>query len=235
MSIDKVYPSFDAAVADVPDGAVIMLGGWGSTGDTAMNLLKALAKQGAKELTIICNNGGIADLRGWKQGAKEWIDAAILHQNKQVKKVIASVPLTAWPGLRGIVYNRWKAGEFEVEVVPQGTLAERMRAGGAGIGGFYTPTATGTALAKGKETRIIDGKEYVLESPLKADFGFVRAQKADKYGNLFYHLAMRTFNPLVAAASKIAIAEVDEIVEPGDLAPDMVHTPSVYVDRIVKK
>lgn len=230
---NKIY-SLEDAVKDIPNGAVIMVGGIGGPGDVPQNLLRALAQHGAKELTVIANSGGLTDTAMWRPGNKDWIDNAILYEKRQVRKLISAVPFTIWPNITGRAFKQWKAGELELELVAQGTLALRIRAGGGGIPAFYTPTGVGTALEQSKEKRTINGREYLLEYGLTGDYALVRAHKADKLGNLVYRLAMRTFNTLVATACKTTIVEVDEIVEPGELDIETIVTPAVYVDRIVK-
>lgn len=218
----RIYPSAEAAVADIPDGATVMVGGFGVTG-LPFTLIKALADQGAKNLTLIANSAG---------GRLPDIDLTLLVKNGQVRKVIASYPV--YSGRVSAFEERHLRGEIELEMVPQGTFAERIRAGGAGIPAFYTPTGAGTKLAEGKESRIFDGKEHVLEYALHADFALIRAHCTDKMGNLIYHRAARNFNPLMATAANITIAEVDEIVETGTIDPEAVVTPGIYVDRIIK-
>jgi 3-oxoacid CoA-transferase subunit A len=218
----RIYPSADAAVADIPDGAAVMVGGFGVTG-LPFTLIKALADHGSKNLTLIANSAG---------GRLPDIDLTLLIKNGQVKKVIASYPV--YSGRVSAFEERHLRGEIELEMVPQGTFAERIRAGGAGIPAFYTPTGAGTRLAEGKEVRVFSGKEHVLEYALHADFALVKAHRADRMGNLTYHRSARNFNPLMATAANITIAEVDEIVETGDIDPEAVVTPCIYVDRIVK-
>lgn len=213
--MNKVYPDAESAIFDIKDGAVIMCGGFGLCGNPE-NLIAAVNKKGLKNLTIISNNCGV-DNEG----------LGILLASKQVKKMIAT-----YVGENKIFEQQFLSGELEVELNPQGTFAERLRAGGAGIPAFYTPTAVGTMLTEGKETRVFNGKEYVLETALTADFAFVKAWKGDKWGNLIYRKTARNFNPIMATAGKITIAEVEELVEVGDLDPDMIHTPGIYVKRI---
>ncbi|MBI2528517.1 MAG: 3-oxoacid CoA-transferase subunit A [Candidatus Rokubacteria bacterium] len=215
----KVYPSPGGAVAGIPDGASIMVGGFGGSG-VPEALLAALAETGAKRLTFINNNAGLMEGGGIET----------LVRNRQVQKVICT-----FPGQRkqGAVEEQFLRGEVDIETLPQGTFIERIRAGGAGIGGFYTTVAVGTPLAEGKERRIIDGREYVLELPLHADFALVRAHRADRFGNLAYRYAACNFNPTMAAAADVTIAEVAELVEPGEIPPDQVRTPGIYVDRLV--
>lgn len=204
-----------ATIDDIPDGAVIMAGGFGLCGNPE-NCIAALREKGVKNLTIISNNCGTTD-----------DGLGILLQNKQVKKMVSS-----YVGENKEFERQFLAGELEVELVPQGTLAERIRAGGAGIGGFYTPTGYGTQVAEGKETRVIDGVHYVFERPLKADFTIIRAWKGDKAGNLVYRKTARNFSPIMATAGRITIAEVEHLVEVGELDPDEIHTPQIYVQRI---
>ena len=219
--MNKVYATAAEAIADVEDGAVIMFGGFGSAGSPT-NLILALAEKGVKNLTAISNNIGLGD------------KLDVLVQNKQLKKFIGSFPIRATSNRRDWLFEAFKAGEVEVEVVPQGTLAERMRAAGAGIGGFYTPTGVGTVVAEGKEERVIDGVRYLLEYPLRADFAFIKAYKADTLGNLVYRMSTRNFNPVMATAARITIVDTEEIVQPGELDPEAIVTPGIFVDRIVK-
>lgn len=213
----KVYANAEEAVADVFDGAFTMFGGFGLCG-IPENLIRALHTKGVKDLTVVSNNCGVDDF-----------GLGVLLQNRQIKKIIAS-----YVGENKTFERQMLSGELEVELVPQGTLAERIRAGGAGIEGFYTPTGVGTVVAEGKEVREIGGRLCVLERPLKADFAFVKAWKGDTSGNLVYRLTARNFNPMIATAGKITIAEVEELVEPGELDPDSIHTPGIFVQRIIK-
>lgn len=215
---NKCCPSADAAVADVPDGATIMFGGFGFCG-IPEGLIEALGRRGVKNLTGISNNCGLGG-RG--------VD--ILVRNRQIRKMVAT-----FPAQREVTpfEEQYLAGQVELELVPQGTFAERIRAGGAGIGGFYTKTGVGTPLAEGKERRVIGGEEYVLELPLRADFAFIHAYRGDPCGNLVYRGVARNFNPDMAPAAQITIAEVEELVEIGELHPGAVVTPGIYVDRIV--
>lgn len=217
----KIYSTADQAIAGIPDGATIMVGGFGVTGVPA-TLILALARQGARDLTIIANSAG---------GRNPDTDLSRLVVNGQMKKLIASYP--AYRD-RVVPFEEWYLqGKIDLELVPQGTFAERIRAGGAGIPAFYTPTSAGTHLAAGKETRLIDGRECVLEYGLRADYALVNAFKADMMGNLVYHRAARNFNPVMATAARVTIAEVREIVPTGRLDPESVVTPGIYVDRIV--
>ncbi len=217
--IDKTYQNTAAAVADIPDEAVIMVGGFGDSG-VPENLIRALAGQGVKNLTVISNSAGSQE-RG----------IAMLFRNNQIKKLYASFPV---PGASDAFEERLKAGETELELVPQGTIVERMRAAAAGLGAIFTPTGVGTPVAEGKEVRRINGREYVLELPLAADFALIEAQKADRLGNLVYRLAGRNFNPVMAAAARVTIAEVEEVVEVGNITPEAVVTPGIFVQRVVK-
>ncbi len=215
--MNKVFPSAEAAIFDIEDGASILSGGFGLCGNPE-NLIRALHQKGVKDLTIISNNCGTDEY-----------GLGILLQAGQVHKMVAS-----YVGENKNFERQFLSGELEVELVPQGTLAERIRCGGAGIPAFFTPTAVGTMLAEGKEVRVFDGREYVMERGLRADFAIVHAWKGDRYGNLVYRKTARNFNPLVAAAGLITIAEVEHLVEPGEIESDLVHTPGIYVDRVVQ-
>ena len=214
--IDKVVASAEEAVKDIPDGATLVVGGFGLCG-IPENLINALVKRGVKGLTCVSNNAGVDD---WGLG--------LLLQTKQIRKMISS-----YVGENGEFERQFLAGELEVEFCPQGTLAERMRAGGAGIPAFFTPTGFGTVIAEGKETRDFDGRMYVMERGIVGDFSLVAAQKADRYGNLVYRKSARNFNPMAATAGKICVAEVEELVDVGELDPDCIHTPGVFVHRVV--
>jgi len=215
--MNKVLPSADEAVKDIPDGATVMSGGFGLCGNPE-NLISALHKKGVKNLTIISNNCGTTDL-----------GLGILLKAKQVKKMVSS-----YVGENKEFERQFLSKELEVELNPQGTLAERIRAGGAGIGGFFVRTGFGTQIAEGKETRKIDGHDYVLETPLVADFTIVRAWKADKWGNLQFRKTARNFSPMMCMAGKVTIVEAEQIVEVGEIEPDHVHIPSVYVHRVIQ-
>ncbi|MFT0851706.1 3-oxoacid CoA-transferase subunit A [Achromobacter sp. F4_2707] len=217
--MQKIYESADEAVSFVEDGATILVSGFGDIG-LPFELLHALARTKVKGLTIVSNNAGTGEL-----------GLSRLFKNRQVSKLIASFP--SQPDSLHY-YDAYEEGGVELELVPQGTLAERIRAGGAGLAGFFTPTGYGTELAQGKETREVNGKGYVYEEALTGDFAFIRAHLADAYGNLRYRLASRTFNPIMAMAARNTIAEVGTIVPVGDIGPDDVHTPGVFVDRIVE-
>ena len=233
--VNKVFADFGKAVADIPDGATIMIGGFGHAADKPQNLIAALRDQGAKGLTIIVNGAGVSGSLGiGSLGGKPFVDEEILVVNRQVKKAVCSVPASLVMSKPGAFEKQYLAGEAELEYVPQGTLAERIRAGGAGLGAFYTPTGVGTLVETGKEKRMIDGREMLLEFALRADYALIRAYRADTMGNLVYRGIMRSFNAVMAAAAKVAIVEVDEIVEAGALDPEMVVTPGLFIDRIVE-
>lgn len=232
----KVYSDGPAAVKDIPDGALVNIDGFAGPGGMAHYLMVALRDQGAKNLTIISNTAGIARVVDFgSPPGKIPIDHSILVENGQVKKAIASYPVSPRASRPSAFEVAFQKGEVELEVVPQGTLAERLRAGGAGVAAFYTPTAVGTLLAESKELRIIDGKEHVLETGLKADFCLIRAHKADTLGNLIYNGTSRNFNASMAPAATVTVVEVDEIVEPGGLNPEEIVTPGIFVQRIVRR
>jgi 3-oxoacid CoA-transferase subunit A len=212
----KIFASAEEAVADVQDGATLVVGGFGLCGNPE-HLIAAVLARGVKGLTIVSNNCGTTD-----QGL------GVLLQARQVRKMVAS-----YVGENKEFERQYLSGELEVELVPQGTLAERCRAGAAGIGGFYTPTGVGTQVAEGKETRVIGGREYLLEMPIKGDFALVKAWRADTWGNLVFRKTARNFNQPMAGAAKVTIAEVEEIVPVGALDPDQIHVPSIYVQRLV--
>jgi 3-oxoadipate CoA-transferase alpha subunit len=217
--IDKFIASAEAALADVPDGATVMIGGFGNAGMPAQ-LIDALIAQGARHLTVVNNNAGNADA-----------GLAALIGAKRVRRIICSFPrqTDSWH-----FDKAYRAGEIELELVPQGTLAERIRAAGAGIGAFYTPTAFGTGLAEGKETRRIGDRDYVLEYPIHADFALIKADRADRWGNLTYRLTARNFGPIMAAAAKCTVVQVRETVQLGELDPEIVVTPGIFVHRVVR-
>jgi len=215
--VNKVVASAAEAVARIPDGASIMMGGFGLCG-IPEHLIGALHRQGTRDLTVISNNAGVDDF-----------GIGLLLKARQVRKMIAT-----YVGENKEFERQFLTREIEVELVPQGTFAERIRAGGAGIGGFFTPTAYGTLVAEGKETRVIDGKPHVLEPPLRADFAFVKGWKGDRVGNLVYRRTARNFNPVMATAGKVTIAEVEHLVEPGEIDPDPLGTPGIYVQHILR-
>ena len=219
MAINKIMSNFEDAVAGVKDGSTILVSGFGGAG-MPTELLNALRDQGATDLTIVSNNAGVG---------REGI-SGLLSEGK-IRKVICSYPRS---GGSVIFEEMWAAGKVELEVVPQGTLSERIRAAGAGIGAFYTPTAVGTQLAEGKEVREINGRLQVLEYPLKGDVAFVLAKKADRWGNLTYNKSARNFGPVMAPAADLTIVQVHEIVELGTLDPETIVTPSIFVNRVVK-
>ncbi len=230
----KVFRSAADAVADIPHGAAVMLGGFGGPGGMAHNLVLALRDQGAGGLTVISNTAGIARVAnfGTPSGFTA-IDHSILVENGQIRKAVASFPVSPSPSRPSPFEEAYRAGKAELELVPQGTLAERIRAGGLGVAGFYTPTGAGTPIAEGKETRTLDGREYILERALRADYALLRAHKADTLGNLVYRGTSRNFNATMAPAADVTIVEVDEVVQPGDLDPQSVVTPCPFVQRIV--
>jgi 3-oxoacid CoA-transferase A subunit len=223
----KQFENFAAAVADIPDGSVIAFGGFAGPG-TPYNLIRALLAQGAKRLVCIANTTGGAHL-------PRMPDLGMLVENGQVAKVVCSFTAPGRPTDTLPFTAAYERGEVEAELVPQGTLAERLRAAGCGIPAFYTPTAVGTELAEGRETRVFQGREYLLEHALPVDFAFVRAHRADAAGNLQYRLAQRNFNPLMAMAAQVVVAEVEEELLPaGALDPDAIHTPGILVQRLVQ-
>lgn len=232
---NKIFASINDAVADIPDGAAIMVGGFGHASDKPQNLIKALRDQGAKSLTLIANSsGGAGKLGIGSLGGKPFIDEEILVENRQVRKAVCSVPASLVMSKPSAFEKQLLAGEVELEYVPQGTLAERIRAGGAGLGAFYTPTGVGTLTEEGKEKRVIDGKEMLLEFALKADYALIKAHKADKMGNLVFRGITRSFNAIMATAAKVTVVEVDQIVEPGEIDPEHVVTSAIFIDRIVE-
>ena len=217
--IDKIVASCEAAVADVPDGATVMIGGFGTAG-LPNELTEALIAQGARELTVVNNNAGNGDT-----------GLAALIAAGRVRKIICSFPRQA----DSHHFDRaYRAGHIELELVPQGNLAERIRAAGAGIGGFFTPTGYGTELAQGKETRELDGRMHVFETPIHADFAFIKAERGDRWGNLTYRMTARNFGPVMAMAAKVTVATVHEVVPLGALDPEAVVTPGIFVQRVVK-
>ena len=217
--IDKFVASCEAALADVPDGATVMIGGFGTAG-LPNELTEALIAQGAKDLVIVNNNAGNGDT-----------GLAALIAAGRVRKIICSYPRQTDSHHFDALY---RAGRIELELVPQGNLAERIRAAGAGIGGFFTPTGYGTELAKGKETRVIDGRGHVLEAPIHADFALIKAERGDRWGNLTYRMTARNFGPVMAMAARVTVASVHEVVELGGLDPEAVVTPGLFVQRVVK-
>src|SRR6185295_11218391 len=217
--INKLVPSAEAALADMPDGATVMIGGFGNAG-MPMVLIDALIARGARDLTIVNNNAGNADA-----------GLAALMKAKRVRRILCSFPRQSDSWHFDALY---RAGEIELELVPQGTLAERIRAAGAGVGAFFTPTAYGTKLAEGKETRRIGDRDYVLEYPIHADYALIKADRADRWGNLTYRKSARNFGPIMAAAARCTVVQVRETVELGALDPELVVTPGIFVKRVVR-
>ena len=217
--INKQVSSLSEAVAEIYDGATVMIGGFGEAG-SPIELIHALIDHGVKDLTVVSNNTGSGH-----------VGLAALIENKQVSKTICSFPRTANSMVFPELYH---AGEIELELVPQGTLAERIRAGGAGIPAFYTPASVNTPLAEGKESRLFDGEEYVLENGIKADFALVKCERADRYGNLVYHATARNFGPIMCTAATVSIVQAKKIVEPGQIDPEIVITPGIFVQKVVE-
>jgi len=215
--MSKIFDSIQDAISDIHNGSTLIVGGFGLCG-IPENLILSLRDQGSKDLTIVSNNCGVD---GWGLG--------LLLENKQIKKMVAS-----YVGENKTFEAQFLSGEIEVELVPQGTLAERIRAGGAGIPAFYTATGVGTPIAEGKEVKEFDGRKYIMERGIVGDFALVKAWKADPFGNLVFRKTSRNFNPLAAAAGKITLVEVEELVGIGELDPDEIHTPGIYVQRIIK-
>ncbi|MCZ6866583.1 MAG: 3-oxoacid CoA-transferase subunit A [Chloroflexi bacterium] len=223
---NKVYGSFDEVVSDIPDGSTIMIPGFAGPG-TPRNLIAALLRQGAKELTAISNHPGAGPF-------DHRMDLGRLVEAGRVRKVVCSFTASPHPSQATAFEKLYNDGAADGELVPQGTLAERIRAAAAGIGAFYTPTGVGTEMAEGKEHRVMNGKEYILEYPLHADYAFIRAYRSDTFGNLQYRLSQRNFNPIMAMAARTTIVEVEQdILDLGTMDPDQVHTPGICVDRVV--
>ena len=218
--INKICDSLQAAVSDIHDGATVMIGGFGNAGMPSA-LIDALLEQGARELTIVNNNAGNGET-----------GLAALLKAKRVRKIICSFPRQVDSQVFDALY---RAGEIELELTPQGNLAERIRAAGAGIGGFFSPTGYGTLLAEGKETRVIDGRNYVFETPIHADFALIKALRGDRWGNLVYRKTARNFGPIMAMAAKCTIAQVVEVVGLGELDPEAIVTPGIFVQRVVQE
>jgi len=215
--MNKVLPDAATAAALIPEGATVLVGGFGLCG-IPETLIKALHAQGTKQLTLVSNNAGV-----------DGFGLGILLESRQVKRMVST-----YVGENKEFERQFLSGELTVELVPQGTFAERIRAGGAGIGGFFTPTGFGTVVAEGKETRVIDGRGYVLETPLRGDFALIKAWKGDRLGNLVYRRTARNFNPVMATAAAMTIAEVEHLVEPGEIDPDHVVTPGIYVQHVLQ-
>ncbi|PKH88817.1 CoA transferase subunit A [Colwellia sp. Bg11-28] len=214
---DKVVSSYEEAMAGLTDNMTIIAGGFGLCG-IPENLISEIKRKGTKGLTLVSNNCGVDDF-----------GLGVLLADRQIKKIVAS-----YVGENAEFERQMMAGELEVELTPQGTLAEKMRAGGAGIPAFYTATGVGTPVAEGKDERTFNGREYILEEAITGDFAIVKAWKADRYGNLVFRKTARNFNPMAATAGKITVVEVEEIVEVGELDPDQIHTPGIYVDRLIQ-
>lgn len=214
---DKVVDSYEAALEGLDDGMTILAGGFGLCG-IPEGCIAQIKKMGVRELTVVSNNAGVDDF-----------GLGLLLQNKQIRKMISS-----YVGENALFETQLLAGELEVELTPQGTLAERMRAGGAGIPAFYTATGFGTPVGEGKDVREFGGRKYILEEAIVGDFAIVRGWKADRYGNVIYRHTAQNFNPVAATAGKISVVEVEEIVEPGELEPSQIHTPGIYVNRLIK-
>ena len=225
MAINKVFASADEAVADIQDGAVILVGGFGPIVSTPGKLLEAVSKLPVKDLTAVSNSGGFG-IEIWGEH-----DVEVLHRTGQLKKHIVSAPVNQW--MENTLEKRFRAGEVEIEMVAQGTLAERIRAAKAGLGGILIPVGVGTAIEKGKRKIVVNGRKYLLELAIKADFALIRAYKADRWGNLIYRGTSRTFNATMAGAARVTIAEVDQLVELGELAPEEIVTPAAFVNRVV--
>jgi len=215
--VNKVYPDARAACADIATGSTILVGGFGLAG-VPEECISALRDLGPRELTVVSNNAGTTD-------------HGLVHllKNRQVKKMISS-----YVGENQVFEQQMLSGEIQVELTPQGTLSERIRAGGAGIPAFFTPTGVGTPVAEGKELREFDGRRYVMERGIRCDYALVRAWKGDRFGNLVYRKTARNFNPMMATAARVTIAEVEQLVEPGEIEPDLVHTPAIFVQRIFR-
>lgn len=213
----KIYKDAETAVADIPNGATLLVGGFGLCG-IPENCIAALMKKGVRDLVCVSNNAGVDDF-----------GLGLLLQKKQIKKMVSS-----YVGENKLFETQLLSGELEVELAPQGTLAERLRAGGAGIPAFYTPTGVGTLVAEGKEKRVFDGREYILERAITGDFALIKAWKADKMGNLVFRKTAKNFNPMMATAGRVTIVECEELVETGALDPDQIHLPGIYVQRLFK-
>jgi len=234
MVLNKISPNCKEAVADINDGATVMVGGFGSYGGLPINLITALADRGAKNLTVIANMGGVGFDLSHRIKPGGYQDLGILFERGQVRKFIGSVPALGGMPPDSPLERLYNEGKVEIEMVPQGTLAERIRCGAGGMGGFYTAVGAGTVVEKGKEKKVIGGKEYILELPLTADFALIKAHKADTLGNLVYRKTARCFNPVMATAARTTIVEVDELVPVGQLDPEVIVTPHIYVQRIVE-
>jgi 3-oxoadipate CoA-transferase alpha subunit len=234
MPINKTCSSPEEAIEGIFDGASVMVGGFGSFGGLPVNLITALAARKLKDLTIIANAGGVGFELSKRIKPGGYQDIGILFENGLVSKFIGSIPALGGMPPTAPIEKSFNEGKIQIEMVPQGTLAERIRAGSGGLGGFYTRVGVGTAVEEGKEKKVINGEEYILELPLKADFAIIKAHKADGLGNLVYKGSARCFNPVMAMAASTTIAEVDKIVESGSLDPEAIVTPHIYVHRVVE-
>jgi len=236
MSKKIIHSSYKEAIKDLSNNTSIMIGGFGVQGGQPTNLMLALRDMNLSDLTLIGNVAGISMITGygWKKSDKhKIIDQSIFFEKKQVKKIICSFPIPAQREPISEIEKAWKNNESEVEIIPQGTLAEKIRAGGSGIAAFYTKTGVGTIIEKNKETKIINGEKYLLEYALNADVAIIKAHISDEKGNLIYKGTSRAFNPIMATAASLTIAEVDKIVSSNDIDPERIGTPGIYVDRIV--
>ena len=236
MSKKIIYSSYKEAIKDLSNDTSIMIGGFGVQGGQPTNLMLALRDMNLSDLTLIGNVAGISMITGygWKKSDKhKIIDQSIFFEKKQVKKIICSFPIPAQREPISEIEKAWKNNESEVEIIPQGTLAEKIRAGGSGISAFYTKTGVGTIIETNKETKIINGEKYLLEYALNADVAIIKAHISDEKGNLIYKGTSRAFNPIMATAASLTIAEVDKIVSSNDIDPERIGTPGIYVDRIV--
>ena len=236
MSKKNIYSSYKEAIKDLSNNTSIMIGGFGVQGGQPTNLMLALRDMNLSDLTLIGNVAGISMITGygWKKSDKhKIIDQSIFFEKKQVKKIICSFPIPAQREPISEIEKAWKNNESEVEIIPQGTLAEKIRAGGSGIAAFYTKTGVGTIIETNKETKIINGEKYLLEYALNADVAIIKAHISDEKGNLIYKGTSRAFNPIMATAASLTIAEVDKIVSSNDIDPERIGTPGIYVDRIV--
>ena len=241
MAVDKEFTSFDEAVADIPDGAVIGISNWAGLAMTPQHLIQAVVRKGPRDLTVATFFGGLGEkvrdfmvtLLGEQLASQRWyIDGAMLVQHGLVRKLISSFAFG--PGVPSPAKEAWEAGTLEVEELPHGNLAARLWAAGAGVGGLYVRTGVGTVVEKGKEKRVLHNEEYILELPLKLDFALIRGYKADRYGNMVYRGVNRAVSAIMAKAATVTIAEVDEVVEPGELDPEHIITPGIYVHRVVR-
>jgi 3-oxoacid CoA-transferase A subunit len=234
MRDKKVYLDPRQAVADIFDGAAVMIGGFGSFGGLPVHLIAALAQSEAKNLTIIANLGGLGFELSKRIKPEGYQDVGILFENGQVKKFIGSMPALGGMPPSSPIEKAYNEEKIEIEMVPQGTLAERIRCGGGGLGGFFTKVGVGTAVENGKEKSMINGQEYILETPLTADFALIKAHISDTLGNLVYKGTARCFNPVMATAARVTIVEVDRLVQPGELDPERIITPHIFVHRIIE-